>query len=92
MQKVIKNYRKALRREFQGWLSNNWNELELHEMERGVSRFHSPTRLSDDPERFFRNHRDFLHHLLHPKDAADQESLRTTLNWVIEVPSALPPT
>ena len=28
MQKVSKKDRKALRREFQGWFSNDWNELQ----------------------------------------------------------------
>ena len=29
MQKVSKKDRKALRREFQGWFSNDWNELDI---------------------------------------------------------------
>ena len=29
MRKVSKGDRKALRREFQGWFSNDWNELDV---------------------------------------------------------------
>ena len=29
MQKVGKKDRKALRREFQGWFSNDWNDLDI---------------------------------------------------------------
>ena len=42
MQKVSKKDRKALRREFQGWFSNDWNDLDIlwleHTTRRGRTR------------------------------------------------------